>query len=73
MIFLACIIGWLVCAAGAAGIVFAEMQARWPQFSERDYRSDLLQAWFLGLAGGPLSLIVVFFGSGRAKYGWRLK
>jgi len=73
MILIACIIGWLVCGIVSAGMYLADIQGRFPEFAECDYRYDLAAGLAIGLIGGPIALLAMFFGSGFCKHGWRLK
>ena len=72
-ILIACIVFWLACAAVTAGMYFAESQCKFPEGAKERRREDMGEAWVFGIVFGPLGLVLEFFLSGFAKYGWRMR
>lgn len=64
---------WLLCAVLHAGLWVAEFSALFPRLAEKKYRSNLGTGLIVGLALGPLALILEFFFSGFAEHGWTLQ
>jgi hypothetical protein len=71
-LFLACVALYLLCAIAAYGICFAHFQGEFPLNAEARRRSDAGFAAIVAISG-PLGLIVIFFMSGFAKHGWRVR
>jgi hypothetical protein len=65
------IAGWLVCACISSGFTFAHFYGRF-EFLRDEWRSQLVFAVFIGLLGGPWSLVISLALSGFGRYGWRL-
>ena len=65
----------LVCTFFVTGIGVAYFQTKYKLIKKEHYKTDLLLGIILGLCGGPLSLIVIFFHCNCTKYGlqWRYK
>ena len=67
------IIFHLVCGLIAAGMVCANLQARFPKLAVKDYREDLGFSLFFGLPLGPIAAIVALFLTGFAEHGCSLR
>lgn len=71
MMIILMIIGWIVCGIFAAGGLFATMQGDFS--SDESTREDLGVALLIGLAFGPVALVLSIFLSGFYEHGWRLR
>lgn len=66
------VVGWIACGIAAAGTLFAMFQGQFPSIAKEMKRQNLGAALLLGLACGPISLVVSIFASGFWEYGWWL-
>ena len=73
MIILLIVLFWLMCALGAAGMLFAHVQDSWPSLASSGRRADLGFALGVGLLGGPIALLVSIFATGFCEHGWRMR
>lgn len=69
------VIFWLICSFLTYGIAFADFQGKNinEAFAAEDYRRDMAASIGFGLCFGPLGLLVVFFSTGFAKHGFKIK
>lgn len=67
------VIVWLACAVLTAGMDFAYFQGKFPTIAKESRREHMGSAWLSGLLFGPLGTVIVFFCTGFAKHGWRLR
>lgn len=76
MSILLVVIVWIVCAIVAAGGFFANLQGDireiYPASAAKHRRENLGASLGLGLACGPLALVVSVFATGFYQHGWRL-
>lgn len=70
-------VAWILCGIISAGRMNAFWRGRYPMLIRYDGRRDLIRELALGLAFGPIVLLVavsfvVCFTGGRDGYGWTL-
>ena len=67
------VLAWAACAIGAAGLFYAYNQGEFALIAKGHERDDLGMSLLMGIAFGPVGLLVAFLGTGFGKYGWRLR
>ena len=72
MILILFIILWVACGVATVGITFAYFQSKFPLIAAENEREDLGAGFLFGLTG-PIGLIVLFFATGFAQFGWRIR
>ena len=68
----ALVVGYAASMVLSYGIFFANMQGDFPEFAEKNYRSDMGAAMGLSF-GGPISLFVAVFMSGLCEHGLKFR
>ena len=63
---------WIVCSFFSYGMFFANFEGSAQQLSVNMYGVNMRMALFLGLLGGPISLVMAFFLTGFMHYGFKL-
>ncbi len=70
MLIIFLVLGWLVCATISASMDLAYFDRKFCTIAKETYRENLSMAWLRGLLFGPVSVVIVFFLSGFAQYGF---
>lgn len=73
LIFLAILVVWVVCGLIAAGWSLAHFQRKFPSLAEQSYPKDLRISLAYGLSLGPVAMVLMYFLTDRAHYGWMLR
>lgn len=69
------VIGWLMCSVVAYAGLFAWYQGEFasdPEFNKEKEHDDIMFSLFIGLLGGPFSLLATLWVT-RFKYGLRFR